>query len=106
MGYSPRVFLVLFVLGGTEAALVVMSPLLGASVAVLIAGALVLAYLLVSTLDGSVEPTLLTWVFAFPLGYYFFSFPREKSIITLDRAVMAVLVLAMARAASQNSECV
>ncbi len=37
---------------------------------------------------GKLEPLLVLWALVFPLGYYFLSFPREKTILTLDRCVV------------------
>jgi len=41
-------------------------------------------------LRGRLEGMLLWWAALFPLGYYFVSFPREHSIVTLDRVVVLV----------------
>ncbi len=57
---------------------------------------LVLAVLfgvLLSVLRGRGEVLVLAWVLIFPLGYYFLSFPREHSLITLDRVFVAVLLV-------------
>jgi O-antigen ligase len=52
-------------------------------------------------LHGNTEPVALLWVLIFPLGYYFASFPREKSIFTLDRALVMLLFVGMGFAAPQ-----
>src|SRR5437879_1011675 len=39
---------------------------------------------------GRVDGLLLWWAAVFPLGYYFASFPREQSVVTLDRVVVVV----------------
>jgi hypothetical protein len=44
-------------------------------------------------LRGRGDFVILGWVLIFPLGYYFLSFPKEHSIITLDRALLAVLLV-------------
>ncbi len=49
-----------------------------------------------TTVFGRIEYMLIGWVLLFPLGYYFLSLPRERSIFTLDRAVMTLFVVAMA----------
>jgi O-antigen ligase len=49
-----------------------------------------------STLHGRVDAFVLTWVVVFPLGYYFLTFPRERSLFTLDRALIGLLVAAVA----------
>ena len=41
-------------------------------------------------LRGRLEGILLCWAAVFPLGYYFLSFPREQSILNLDRVVVLV----------------
>src|SRR6202043_2788087 len=76
----------------------------GRGIAVFVAASFALLYLLHGTLAGNVEPAILTWAFIFPLGYYFLSFPREKTIFTLDRALSVVLLVTMARASSDTSE--
>ena len=37
---------------------------------------------------GRSEGILIWWAAVFPLGYYFLSFPREQSLVTLDRVVV------------------
>ena len=69
-------------------------PLAWIGVAVLL-GVLIVLYLAAATLDGRVEALLLFWVAVFPLGYYFVTFPRLRAIITLDRIMVAVLLLCM-----------
>jgi hypothetical protein len=49
--------------------------------------------LLVAVLHGRGEPLVLSWILIFPLGYYFLSYPREHSLVTLDRALIAILLL-------------
>jgi hypothetical protein len=45
-------------------------------------------------LRGEGDLIVLSWVALFPLGYYFLSFPRERPILSLDRAVVGALLLA------------
>jgi O-antigen ligase len=78
---------------GAVSALVLV-PKAWIAVAALLAAAVVL-YLVLATLDGRVEVPLLFWVMAFPLGYYFLTFPRERGIITLDRITVGALLVAM-----------
>lgn len=44
---------------------------------------------------GRLEGILLWWAAALPLGGYFLSFPREHSVVTLDRVVMLVAFLGL-----------
>jgi len=46
-------------------------------------------------LRGRLDGILLWWAGAFPLGYYFLSFPREHSIVTLDRVVILVAFMGL-----------
>jgi O-antigen ligase len=46
-------------------------------------------------LGGKIDGILLLWAGVFPLGYYFLSFPREQSIVTLDRVVMVVAFIGL-----------
>ncbi len=52
-------------------------------------------YLLWSVFHGYGDPVLLMWVLLFPFGYHFLSYPREQSIVTLDRVVVLLLVVAI-----------
>ena len=45
--------------------------------------------------DGNASPVVLFWVLVFPLGYYFLSFPRKGTILTLDRAAVALMMVAV-----------
>jgi hypothetical protein len=45
-------------------------------------------------LRGRGDLVIMGWVLIFPLGYYFFSFPREHPVITLDRVFLGVLLFA------------
>ncbi len=63
------------------------------SVASILAVALALVGAL--TLYGRVDLFVVGWVFFFPLGYYFLTFPRENSLFTLDRALTSLLLAAM-----------
>jgi hypothetical protein len=48
--------------------------------------------LLLAVLCGRGERIILSWILVFPLGYYYFSFPREHSLITLDRIFIGILL--------------
>jgi O-antigen ligase len=102
--FRRSVFRTALVLASAAAcALLIVKPLVSVGV-VLAVAPLFLLYLFAATLDGRVEPVVLCWALIFPLGYYFLSFPREKSIITFDRALLLVLLAAMARASRQMSQ--
>ena len=58
-------------------------------VAVLLLGAVA------NAVHGKIDRILLYWAGAFPLGYYFASFPRERPIVTLDRVVVLVAFLGL-----------
>jgi O-antigen ligase len=49
---------------------------------------------LFEVLRGRGDFVIMGWVLIFPLGYYFFSFPREHPIITLDRVFLGILLVA------------
>jgi O-antigen ligase len=51
---------------------------------------------LISNFLPPVEPLLILWFFATPLASFYFRFPAEKSILTFDRAVFAVVVVLLA----------
>jgi O-antigen ligase len=57
---------------------------------------LVAIFVAASALHGRVDAFVLTWVVVFPLGYYFLTFPRERALFTLDRALIGLLVAAVA----------
>jgi O-antigen ligase len=46
-------------------------------------------------LRGRFDGILLWWAGVFPLGYYFLSFPREQSIVTLDRIVVLIAFMGL-----------
>lgn len=46
-------------------------------------------------LRGRLEGILLCWAAVFPLGYYFLSFPRGQSLVTLDRVVVLVAFIGL-----------
>jgi O-antigen ligase len=44
---------------------------------------------------GRIDGILVWWAGAFPLGYYFAAFPREHSIVNLDRVIMLVAFMGL-----------
>jgi len=92
---EPVPFWVLFAACGLGCAMLILKPMVVLGVAAAIVGACAMVYLSAAIFSGKVEPLVLLWVLIFPLGYYFFSFPRDKSIITYDRVLVMALVLAI-----------
>jgi O-antigen ligase len=80
---------VLVSVGAVAVAGIVLAPTAGL-VAVIGCAALGAVKLIVRALRGRIDELVLWWAALFPLGYYFMSFPREHSIVTLDRAVVLV----------------
>ena len=97
-------FWLLFVSCGVACALLVVKPIFGLSIAVIGVASYLVLYLFVAILNGKIEPLIGTWVLIFPLGNYFLSFPREKSIITLDRVLPVALLLTIGFASRAKSE--
>ena len=56
---------------------------------------ILLVHVLAPALRGDCDPALLIWILIFPLGYHFLSFPRERPLFTLDRGVIALLLLCL-----------
>ena len=78
---------------GVTCSLAIVKPILGLAIIGTVVGIGVAVYLFAATLNGTASPLILTWALLFPLGYYFLSFPRERSIITLDRVLIVVLLV-------------
>jgi len=106
-GNSPLVwisFWCLFSALGVACALLVLKPLIGIGLITAIFGCCIVTFLFAATLNGKVEPVILTWVLIFPLGYYFLTFPPRRAIVTLDRVLVMVLLLAIAFAPRHLSQ--
>ncbi|HKW17143.1 MAG TPA: O-antigen ligase family protein [Terriglobales bacterium] len=54
-------------------------------------------------LTGRKHLLVVGWVATFPLGYYWFSFPKEHSLITLDRVLIVLLLGALAFSEHQQA---
>jgi len=82
---------------GTIAAVLMGVPkmLIALSFASVVAVA-VLVFVIASALFGRLDFILMGWVLLFPLGYYFLSIPRERSVFTLDRALLGTCIVAIA----------
>lgn len=92
---DPVYFRLLFVCCALACTLAVIKPILGFGLIVGVLGLGTVLYLFTAALNGKIDPIILTWVLIFPLGYYFLSFPRERSIITFDRVMPIMLLLAI-----------
>jgi hypothetical protein len=68
-----------------------MAPLkVGAAV---IVGWIALIWIAISMVRGKFHYVIPLWVAVYPYCYYFFSFPAERSIFTVDRALLVLLVI-------------
>ncbi len=63
-------------------------------------------YVAAATLTGRVETVVIGWIMTFPLGYYLLSYPRDKPLMTLDRALIGVLLLAACMVGSQKTSAI
>jgi len=68
---------------------------IAAAMAGLVAGAIVL-YTAAEAIHGRVDWPVMGWVLIFPLGYYFLTFPKERPVFTLDRAIVGLVFVAIA----------
>ncbi len=60
---------------------------------VLTAAAFLGVYLMRSVIQGNGDGILGAWVLLFPLGYYFLSYPRDRSAISFDRLMVLILMV-------------
>jgi len=84
----------LYVIAGITVIAVCIPGLWFAYAALALVGLSALLYVVAATFRGRVDKLVAGWVLLFPLGYYYFSFPREHPIITLDRAFIGILLVA------------
>ena len=68
---------------------------IAAAMAGLVAGAIVL-YTAAEAIQGRVDWPVMAWALIFPLGYYFLTFPKERPVFTLDRAIVGLVFVAIA----------
>jgi hypothetical protein len=66
-----------------------------------IAGWIVVLWVAITFLRGQFHYVVPIWVAVYPYCYYFLSFPAERSIFTLDRALIILLVIEMLIASRQ-----
>src|SRR3984885_8285767 len=60
-----------------------------------IVGWIALLWIAISIARGHFHYVIPLWVAVYPYCYYFFSFPTERSIFTLDRAFILLLIIEM-----------
>jgi O-Antigen ligase len=60
-----------------------------------IVGWIALIWIAISMVGGKFHCVIPLWVAVYPYCYYFFSFPAERSIFTVDRALLVLLVIDM-----------
>jgi hypothetical protein len=76
--------------------LCVVLPMAPLSIGVaIIAGWIALLWIAISTVSGSFHHVIPLWVAVYPYCYYFLSFPTERSIFTVDRALVVLLMIDM-----------
>lgn len=61
-----------------------------------------LTYLICELVEGRADTLLVFWIALFPLGYYFLSYPRERSVINFDRVTVVLLAVASLCAFSEQ----
>jgi hypothetical protein len=61
----------------------------------ILAGWIVLIWIAISFARGQFHYVVPLWVAVYPYCYYFFTFPKERSIFTVDRAFIVLLVIEM-----------
>jgi len=67
-----------------------------------IAGWIVMIWVAISFLRGHFHYFVPIWVAFYPYCYYFFTFPKEHSIFTVDRAFILLLIIEMLIISRQN----
>jgi hypothetical protein len=69
----------------------------------IIIGWIALLWIAISIARGHFHYVIPLWVAFYPYCYYFFSFPVERSIFTVDRALIALLVIEMLVVSRQSA---
>jgi hypothetical protein len=76
--------------------LIVVLPMARTQVGIaILAGWIALIWVVISFVRGRFHYVTLIWVAIYPYCYYFFSYPRERSIFTIDRAFIILLAIEM-----------
>src|SRR5258708_24743131 len=68
-----------------------------------IVGWIALLWVAISIARGHFHYVLPLWVAVYPYCYYFFSFPTERSLFTLDRAFIVLLLIQMLALSRQGA---
>jgi hypothetical protein len=58
----------------------------------------VLIWILIACIKRCFDRIVMAWLIAFPFCYYLFSFPRERPIFTVDRALLLLVFVALVSA--------
>jgi O-Antigen ligase len=75
-------------------ALAVLLPMSSTPVGIAILGGWIgLIWVAISFIRGQFDYVVLVWVAVFPYCYYFFSYPAERAIFTIDRAFILLLAI-------------
>jgi hypothetical protein len=75
-------------------ALVVLLPMSPTPVGIaILVGWILLIWVAISFVRGRFDYVVLVWVAVFPYCYYFFSYPAERAIFTIDRAFIVLLAI-------------
>ena len=91
---AGRLYWVLVLLSLVPLCLVLPTEPVEVGVAI-ITGWIALIWIAISFVRGQFHYVALVWVAVYPYCYYFFSYPRERSIFTVDRAFIVLLVIEM-----------
>jgi hypothetical protein len=75
-------------------AIAVLLPMSPTPVGIAILGGwILLIWVAISFIRGRFDYVVLVWVTVFPYCYYFFSYPAERAIFTIDRAFIVLLAI-------------
>jgi len=75
-------------------ALAVLLPMSPTPVGIAILGGwILLIWVAISFIRGQFDYVVLVWVAVFPYCYYFFSYPAERAIFTIDRAFIVLMAI-------------
>jgi hypothetical protein len=67
-----------------------------------LAGWIVLLWVAIAFARGKFHYVVPLWVAFYPYCYYFFTFPKERSVFTVDRALVLLLIVEMVVVSRQN----
>jgi O-Antigen ligase len=87
-----------------SSSILLLIPLIPTKFALLLVVAWVaLMWVAISFIRSHFDYIVLAWLIVYPYCYYFFSFPRERSVFTLDRALFILILLEIGIASHQRS---